>query len=68
MRTYRDVGGFDMSYGEFKQSCKKSWDEDSNYLCIDWSKKRDQERSCIWNEGKITYIECTPETIPFWLI
>ena len=58
---YRDVGGYDMSYDEFKQSCRKSWEEDYNYLCIDRSKKRDQGRYCICNESKNTYIECTPK-------
>ena len=36
----RDVGGFDMCYDEFKHFCKKSWEEEYNYLCIDRSKKK----------------------------
>ena len=32
---YRDVAGYDMSYDEFKELCRKSWEEDYNYLCID---------------------------------
>ena len=39
---YRDVGGYDMSYNEFEHFCRKSWEEERNYLCIDRSKKRDQ--------------------------
>ena len=63
---YRDVAGYDMSYDEFKELCRKSWEEDYNYLCIDRSKKRDQGRYCICNESKKkTYIEATPETKPF---
>ena len=31
-----------MSYDEFKQLCRKSWEDDYNYRCIDRSKKRDQ--------------------------
>ena len=62
---YRDVSGYDMSYDEFKQLCRKSWEEDFDYLCIDRSKKRDQGRYCICNEGKNTYIECTLQTKPF---
>ena len=54
-----------MSYGEFKELCRKSWEEDYNYLCIDRSKKRDQGRYCICNESKNTYIECTPQSKPF---
>ena len=62
---YRDVAGYDMNYDEFKELCKKSWDEDYNYLCIDRSKKRDQGKYCICNESKKTYIEATPQTEPF---
>ena len=49
---YRDVAGYDMNYDEFKDLCRKSWDEDYNYICIDRSKKRDQGRYCICNESK----------------
>ena len=48
----RDVAGYDMNYDEFKDLCRKSWEEDYNYLCIDRSKKRDQGRYCICNESK----------------
>ena len=40
--VYRDVAGYDMNYDEFKELCRKSWDEDYNYLCIDRFKKRDR--------------------------
>ena len=59
---YRDVAGYDMSYDEFKELCRKSWEEDYIYLCIDRFKKRDQRRYCICNESKHTYLKCTPET------
>ena len=62
---YRDVAGYDMNYDEFKELCRKSWDEDYNYLCIDRSKKRDQGKYCICNESKNTYLEATPQTKPF---
>ena len=62
---YRDVAGYDMSYDEFKELFRKSWDEDYNYLCIDRSKKRDQGKYCICNESKKTYLEATPQTKPF---
>ena len=45
---YRDVAGYDMNYDEFKEICRKSWEEDYNYLYIDRSKK---ERS-----RKISYL------------
>ena len=54
-----------MSYDEFKEVCRKSWDEDHNYLCIDRSKKGDLVIICICNESKNTYKKCTSETKPF---
>ena len=68
---YRDVGGYNLRFYEFKQSCRKSWEDDlciDKYLCIDRSKKWDQGRYCICNESKNTYIECTAETKPFRLL
>ena len=63
---YRDVAGYDMNYDEFKELCRKSWEEDYNYLCIDRCKKRDQGRYCICNESKKNiYIEASPQTKPF---
>ena len=55
-----------MSYDELKELCRKSWEEDYKYLCIDRSKKRDQGRYCICNESKKTYTEATPQTEAFW--
>ena len=37
---YCDVAGYDMNYDEFKELCRKSWEEDYNYLYIDRSKKK----------------------------
>ena len=62
---YRDIAGYDMNYDEFKDLCRKSWEEDYNYICIDRSKKRDQGKCCICNESERTYIEATPQTKPF---
>ena len=59
---YLYIASYDMNYDEFKELCRKSWDEDYNYLFIDRSKKRDQGRYCICNESKNTYIEATPQT------
>ena len=61
----RDVAGYDKCYDEFKELCKKSFEEDYNYLYIDRSKKTDQGKYCIYNKSKNSYIECTPETKPF---
>ena len=54
-----------MSYDEFKQLCRKTWEEDYNYVCIDRSRKIDRGRYCICKESKNTYIQCIPETDPF---
>ena len=66
---YRDVAGYDMSFSEFKEFCRKSWDEDYSYFCIDISKKREQGSYCICNENKniYIYIEWTPQMKAFWL-
>ena len=64
---YTDVGGYDMSYDEFKHFCRKSWEEDSECLCIDRSNKRVKGRFCVCNDNKNTYRECIPETEPSWL-
>ena len=29
---YKDVGGYDMSYDEFKELCRKSWEDEYNNL------------------------------------
>ena len=50
--VYRDVGGYDMGNDKFKQLCKKAWEGEYKYLCIDRSKKRDQGRYCNCNESK----------------
>ena len=50
--SYRDVDGYDMSYDEFKQLCRKSWEVENNYPCIDRSEKRDQRRYCIFMKAK----------------
>ena len=62
---YRDVGGYDMSYDEFKELSRKSWKKNYNFVCIDRSKKRDQERCCIFRESKNTYLECSPQAKAF---
>ena len=62
---YRDVGGFDMIHDEFKEICRKTLEEEFNYLCIDRSRKKDQGRYCFHNESKIIYTLCASQTTPF---
>ena len=38
----RHAAGFDMNYDEFKKFCRKPWEEEYIFLCIDRSKMRDQ--------------------------
>ena len=54
---YRDVAGYDMSYDEFKELYRKSWEEEYNYLDFDRCKKSDQGEYCICNESKKKLIE-----------
>ena len=61
----RDVAGYDMTYDENKEFCRKSREEKYNYLCINRSKKKEQRKYCMCNESKNTSIKCTPETKPF---
>ena len=61
-KVYRDAGGYDMSYDEFEQLCRKAWEEEYTYLCIDKSKKGYQGRFSFCIESRNTYIDSTPET------
>ena len=56
-----------MSHDDFKRLCRKSWEEECNYLCVHRSKERYQGRYSICKESKNTYTECIPETKPFRL-
>ena len=55
---YKDVGGYDMEYGEFRKTCRTAWSETFNYLCIDMTKNKKECKYRIFNENKNTYIEC----------
>ena len=62
---YRLVGGYGISFDDFKQICRKLWEEEYNYLCIDISKERDQGKFCICKESENTNNEYIPETKSF---
>ena len=64
---YYDIGAYDMLYSEFKEKCQKSWSERFNYLYIDMGKNKNEGKYRIFNERNTTYIDCIPETEPFWL-
>ena len=62
---FHDVAGLDMKLDEWKQLCRKAWENDFDYLQIDRFAKIGNGRYTIRNCNKNNYIECTPETRPF---
>ena len=60
-----DLAGLDMNLDEWKQLCRKAWENDYDYLQIDRFAKIGSGRYTIRNCNKNNYIECTPETKPF---
>ena len=63
--TYRDIGGYDMRYDEFKHLCRKSREENYNYLCFGRFKKSNKGTHCSCEERRNTFKKCTPETKTF---
>ena len=63
---HREFVACDMSYEEFKQSCRKHWEVEYIYLYVDEAEMKDWGNFCIPNESKVNYIECTLETVPSW--
>ena len=51
-----------MKYDEFKELVSKAWSEKFNYLCKDVTKNKNEGKYPIFNENKISYIECICET------
>ena len=62
---FHDIAGLGMNLEEWKQLCRKAWENDYDYLRIDRFAKIGEGRYTIRNCFKNTYIECTPETKPF---
>ena len=56
------IGGHDMTYDEFKETCRFAWSESFNYLCVDMTKNENEGKYRIFNESKNTNIECIPES------
>ena len=59
---FHDIAGLDMHLGEWKQLCRKAWENEYDYLQIDGFAKIGEGRYTIRKCNKNTYIECTPET------
>ena len=62
---FHDMAGLDMNLDQWKQLCRKTWENDYDYLQMDRFAKIEQGRYTIRNCNKTTYTECTPETKPF---
>ena len=54
---YKDIGGYDMKYDEFKEMCRKAGSEKFNHVCIDMARNEKEGKNCIFNESKNTYNE-----------
>ena len=65
IRLFHDIAGLDMSLEEWKELCRKAWENEYDYLQIDRFAKIGNGRYTIRNCNKNIYIECTPETKPF---
>ena len=63
---FHDIAGLDLE--EWKQLCRKAWENDYDYLQMDRFAKIGEGRYTIRNCNKNNYIECTPERKPFWLL
>ena len=62
---YKDIGGYDMRYVEFKQMCRTAWSQKLNYLRIDMNKIRDKGKYRFFKESKDTYVERICESEAF---
>ena len=62
---FHDIAGLDMNLEEWRQLCRKAWENDYDFLQIDRFAKIGNGRYTIRNCNKNNHIECTPETKPF---
>ena len=62
---FHDIAGLNMNSEEWKQLCRKAWENDYDYLQIDRFAKVGQSKYTSRNCNKTTYTECTLETKPF---
>ena len=63
-----DIARLDMSLEEWKELCRKAWENDYEHLQIDRFAEIEEGRYTIRSCFGATYTECSPETKPFWLI
>ena len=62
---FNDIAGLDKKLEEWKHLCRKTWENDYNYLQIDRFVKIGEGRYNIRKCNKNTYIEFNPETKHF---
>ena len=62
---YRDFAGFDMSYDEFKNLCRESWEENYIYLLLNRLEDKNGKKHMICNESNLRYQIFNPQTDPF---
>ena len=62
---YGDFAGYDMSYDEFQEKCRRAWKEDFNYLHFDRPTIENEEKCRNFKENKNASIDRTPESLPF---
>ena len=62
---FKDIGGLDMGYYEFKEMCRKAWSENINYFRIDMTKNINERKYRIFKRNKNTCFECIPESEAF---
>ena len=67
MLKFREVAEFDMNLEDWKQLCRKAWEDEYEYLQLDRFTKIGEGSKTTKNCNKTNYIECTPETNPLWL-
>ena len=63
---FHDRTGLDMNLEEWKEFCRRAWENDYEYLHIDRFAKIRKCRYTNGNCNKKTYIECTPEMKLFY--
>ena len=64
---FHDIAGLDMILEEWKQLCRKAWENEYDYLQIDRFAKIGEGRYTIRICKENTNTECTPKTKPLWL-
>ena len=65
---YKDIGGYDMKYDDFREMCRKTWSEKINHLCNDFTKNKNGGKYRVFNESKNTYFDynCQTEAFQFF--